>query len=169
MDIDLIVLSSIGTVVLITLYLRTNIALAIFSLGIGYVLADLTTASVVSTLYSFGVNSGGWPLDSIVAVTLTVLPAILILWRFRKFQTGRLFEHLFPAIFFALLMAVLVIVQLPLSTQLSLKNQSYILDQLEYFRTAIVIGAAFIAMFDVMIHEQRLRRKSKKRKRKVPE
>lgn len=165
MDTDLIIVGSTAAVVLVTLYLRTNIALGIFSLGIGYVLADLTTASVVSTLYRFGLSGGGWPLDSMVSITLTLLPALLILFRFRRFQSGRFFEHIFPAIFLSLLMAVLVMVQLPLNSQDSLADRSYVFDQFQYFRTAIVIGAAFIAMFDLMVHEQKLRRKAKRGKR----
>lgn len=169
MNIDLIILSSLSAIVLLTLYLRTNIALAIFSLGIGYILADFTASSLVSLLYSLGAGGTSLPLDTIAGVFLTVLPAFLILFRFRRFQSGRFFEHVFPAVFFALLVSVLVISLLPLDTQLNLRNQSYVFEQLEYFRTAIVVGAAFIAMFDVMIHEQKLRKKSKKRRRKILE
>ncbi|HEX9594772.1 MAG TPA: hypothetical protein VF996_01420 [Candidatus Saccharimonadales bacterium] len=169
MDIDLAILSSVSAIVLLTLYLRTNIALAIFSLGIGYILADFTASSLVSMLYTLGASGTTLPLDTIAGIFLTVLPAFLILFRFRRFQSGRFFEHVFPAIFFALLLSVLVFSLLPLDFQQELKGESYIFDQLEYFRTAIVVGAAFIAMFDVMIHEQKLRKKSKRRKRKIPE
>jgi hypothetical protein len=120
-------------------------------------------------LYTLGASGTTLPLDTIAGIFLTVLPAFLILFRFRRFQSGRFFEHVFPAIFFALLLSVLVFSLLPLDFQQELKGESYIFDQLEYFRTAIVVGAAFIAMFDVMIHEQKLRKKSKRRKRKIPE
>lgn len=162
MSADLIILSAAGALALLTLYLRTNISLGILALGIGYLLADLATSSLVSTMIRLGVSPADWPVSSMVSITLSVVPSLLILVRFRRFQSGRFFEHLFPAIFLALLMTLLILIQLPLDTQSQLSEQSYIFGQFEYFRTAIVLGAAVIAIFDVMVHEQKLKRKAKR-------
>lgn len=162
MNADLIIVVAAGALSLLTLYLRTNISLGILALGIGYLLADLATASIVSTLIRLGVSTGGWPMSSIVSILLSLIPSLLILIRFRGFQSGRFFQHLFPAMFVGVLMTLLVLIQLPLDVQDQLRDKSYVFTQFEYFRTAIVLGAAVIAIFDVMVHEQKLKRKAKK-------
>jgi hypothetical protein len=165
---DLLIVASVGVLILYTLYLRTNIALATLSLGAGYVLADLTTASVVSSLYRFGLNTGDWPVSTIVATVLTLLPSLIILIRFRRYQSGRFLEHLAPSVSYSLLLVLLILIQLPFDVQRVLSDESYIYSQFEYFRTFIVLAAVLIAVFDVMAHEQRLRRKSRRKKdRKV--
>ncbi|HEX9679550.1 MAG TPA: hypothetical protein VGA08_02940 [Candidatus Saccharimonadales bacterium] len=163
MSIDAAILAINGLVVLVALYLRTNIALATLALGIGFTLADLTTDSIASLLVRSGISTS-WPLNSIAAISLTMLPTVLILYRFRRFQRGRFFEHIFPAIFMSLLATVLIIRNLPFDLQQRLDDESYVFSQIEYFRTSIVVGAAVIAIFDLMVHEQKLRKKAKRRK-----
>lgn len=162
MNIDLLIAAAAGGLSLFALYLRTNISLAILGLGIGYVLADLTTTGLVSFMVSLGWFDNDLPLNSIVAIALTIIPSLLILIRFRKFQPGRFFEHIFPAIFYGLFFALLVLIQLPFDVQTQLEQDSYVFSQFLYFRAAIVAGAAIIAIYDVMAHEQKLKKKGKK-------
>lgn len=161
MSADLIIVIATGVLALLVLYLKTNISLGILALGIGYLLADLATTSIVSTLISLGVPTANYPISSIVSILLTIIPSLLILIRFRSFQAGRFFQHLFPALFMGLLMTLLVLIQLPLDVQAKLGEESYVFSQFEYFRTAIVLSGATIAIFDVMVHEQKLKRKAK--------
>lgn len=137
-------------------------SLAILGLGIGYVLADVTTPGLASFIISLGWLDTGLPINTIVAISLTVIPSLLILIRFRRFQPGRFFEHVFPSIFLGLLMTLLILIQLPFDTQTQLEQESYVFSQFVYFRSAIVAGAAVIAVYDVMAHEQKLRKKAKK-------
>jgi len=162
MNVDLLIAGAAAGLALFALYLRTNVSLAILGLGIGYVLADLTTSGLTSTLISLGWFDTGLSLSAIVAISLTVIPSLLILVRFRRFQPGRFFEHIFPAVFLGLLMTLLVIIQLPFDVRTQLEQDSYVFSQFLYFRAAIVAGAAIIAIYDVMAHEQKLRKKSKR-------
>lgn len=162
----MLVAASVLSLLLFSISLRTNIALGILSLGAGYVLADLTTDSVVSTLFRFGVNTGDIPISSVVAITLTIVPSLLILIRFRGFQPSRFLLHIAPGVFYALLAVLLVLLHLPFDVQQQLRESSYVFAQLQYFRTAIVLGAVIIAIFDLMAHEQKLRRKARKGRRK---
>lgn len=161
---DLIIVASVGLVALLSLFLRTNIALATFGLGIGYILSDLTAFSLTSTLIGFGLNNDTLPIEPIVRISLTLLPSVLILLRFKGFQAGRFFEHIVPSVFYALLAVLLVMISLPFTVQQELRDISYVFAQFEYFRTAIVAGSTFIAMFDVMVHEKKLERKKSKKK-----
>lgn len=162
MNTDLLIAGVAGGLSLFALYLRTNVSLAILGLGIGYVLADVTTAGLVSFMISLGWFDHDLPLNSIVAIALTIIPSLLILIRFRRFQPGRFFEHIFPAIFYGLLFALLVLIQLPFDVQTQLEQESYVFSQFLYFRSVIVAGAAVIAIYDVMAHEQKLKKKGKK-------
>lgn len=170
MDTNLLVGISLLSLTLFALYLRTNIALGILSLGAGYVLADISTESIVTTLFKLGVETGDLPLTSVVPIVLTVVPALLVMIRFRRFQPDRFMLHLAPAVFFALLTVLLVLLQLPHEVQGQLKEDSYVYAQLQYFRSGIVLSAVIIAIFDLIAHEQKLRRKAKKRKKnKTPD
>lgn len=162
MNVDVLIPTVMGLLILIVLYLRTNIALATFALGVGYILADVTAQSLVSTLVDLGIRPDEFPIEATVRIVLLALPSVVILLRFRRFQEGRFIEHIVPAVFYALLAVLLVLVNLPFALQQELRDNSYVYGQFEYFRTAIVLGAAFIAMFDVMVHEKKLVKKGKR-------
>jgi hypothetical protein len=162
MNIDLLIAGTSAGLALIALYLRTNVSLAVLGAGIGYVLADLTTNGLVGSLVAIGWFDTDLPLNSIVAISLTVIPSLMILVRFRRFQPGRFLEHIFPAVFLGLLLTLLVLLQLPFDVQTQLEQDSYVFTQFQYFRSAIVGGAAIIAIYDVMAHEQKLKKKGKK-------
>jgi hypothetical protein len=166
MSADLLITLTAATVAVIALFLRTNIAIATLALGGGYVVADLAGPSIVSTLFKIGVNTADYPVGSIVSIVLTLLPSVLLLWRFTGFQAGRFFEHIVPAVTFGLIVVTLVLVQLPFSVQNDLDDTSYVFRQFDYFRTFIVLSAVFIAVFDVMVHERKLRRKAKRGRKK---
>lgn len=165
MDTNLLVGASLLALIVFALILRTNIALGILTIGAGYVLADITTETIVTTLFRLGVETGDMPLSSIVPIVLTVVPSLLILIRFRGFQPSRFLLHLAPAIFYALITVLLILLQLPYEVQQQLREDSYVFSQLQQFRAGIVLGAVVIAIFDLMAHEQKLRRKARKRGR----
>ena len=71
-----------------------------------------------------------------------------------------------PAVFYALLLIILILIQLPPSAGRDLLELSYIFRQLDFFKTFIVVGASVVAVFDVIAHEQKLRRKFKRSHRK---
>lgn len=162
MDTDFTLVLLIGALAFLALYLRTNIALALLTACAGYVVADLSAGSIVDIIKSAGFDSDYQTTLSFVAIALTVLPSLFVLFRFRRFQPGRLFEHITPAIAYSLLLILLVLVWLPPEIRNQLEQDSYVFSQFEYFKTFIVIASVVIAVFDVIAHEQRLRRKVKR-------
>ncbi len=168
---DLLIAGALSLFVLIVLRLRTNIALGILALTAGYVLNDLVATDIFNALYrntSEIVNSeeliNAIQLTSVISITIVLLPAFLVLFRFKNFQPGRLLVHIAPAGAFALLAMLFILISLPMETQALLREESFVYAQFEYFQAVIVIGAVAIAIFDLMAHEKKLRRKNRKRR-----
>ncbi|MDX1765594.1 MAG: hypothetical protein R3313_01430 [Candidatus Saccharimonadales bacterium] len=166
MGADPTIAAVMASLVLLVLWLRTNIALSILALTAGYVLSDIIADDIVSLVYSSSIRDTQLSFSSIVAVTVTLLPAALILFRFKNFQPGRFLVHLAPAIAFALLGTFLVLIQLPFEIQTDLRENSFIFEQFETFEVIITVGAIIIAIFDLMAHEKKLRRRQKRRHKK---
>ncbi len=172
MSYDLLIASVIGLLVLIVLWLRTNIALGILALTAGYVLNDLVADDIFNTLYknsSDVVNSqeliNTIQLTSVISIIIILLPSFLVIFRFKNFQPGRLLVHIAPAGAFALLAMLFILISLPVETQALLREESFAYTQFEYFQAVIVVGAVVIAIFDLMAHERKLRRKNRKHRR----
>ncbi len=172
MSYDLLIASVIGLLVLIALWLRTNIALGTLALTAGYVLNDLVADDIFNTLYknsSDVVNSqeliNTIQLTSVISIIIILLPSFLVIFRFKNFQPGRLLVHIAPAGAFALLAMLFILISLPVETQALLREESFAYTQFEYFQAVIVVGAVVIAIFDLMAHERKLRRKNRKHRR----
>ena len=155
-----------ASMVLLVLWLRTNIALGILTLTAGYMLNTLIADDIISWVYSSSLRDTQISVTSVVAVVVTLVPSLLILIRFKGFQPGRFLVHTAPAVAYALLGAYLVLIQLPFEVQTDLRENSVIFNQFETFEVIVALGAVIIAIFDLMAHEKKLRRRQKKRHRK---
>lgn len=165
MSYDLIIAISIGLFALIVLWLRTNIALGILALTAGYVVNDLVVDNVYSILYGDGANDSSLVIVSAISIAIILLPSFLIIFRFKGFQPGRLLVHIAPAGAYGLLAVLFILISLPIETQAILREESFAYIQFEYFQALIVISSVVIAIFDLMAHERKLRRKNRKRRR----
>lgn len=166
MSADPTIAAVMASMILLVLWLRTNVALGILALTAGYVMSDIIADDVLDIVYSSSLRDTQLSFSSIVAVAITLLPSLLILLRFKNFQPGRLLVHVAPAIAFALLGTFLVLIQLPFEVQADLRENSFIFNQFETFEVFIVLGAVIIAIFDLMAHEKKLRRRQKRRHKK---
>jgi hypothetical protein len=167
MSYDLLIAVAIGFLMITVLWLRTNIALGILSLTAGYVLSDLVANDIFNFLYKNGLDSGNLALVSIISIIIILLPSFLIIFRFKNYQPGRLFVHFAPAFAYALLAILFILISLPIETQAILREDSFAYTQFDYFKAFIVISAVIIAIFDLMAHERKLRRRGKRRNRSV--
>ncbi len=172
MSYDLVIAVAIGLLMLIVLWLRTNIALGILALTAGYVLNDLVADDIFNALYkssSSAVNSqeliNTIELTSVISIIIILLPSFLVIFRFKNFQPGRLLVHIAPAGAYALLAMLFILISLPVETQALLREESFAYTQFEYFQAVIVVGAVVIAIFDLMAHERKLRRKNRRHRR----
>jgi len=172
MSYDLIIAVAIGLLTLIVLWLRTNIALGILALTAGYVLNDLVADDIFNALYRTGVDPANSQevlstiqLTSAISMLIILLPSFLVIFRFKNFQPGRLLVHIAPAGAYALLAMLFILISLPVETQALLREQSFAYTQFEYFQAVIVVSAVVIAIFDLMAHERKLRRKNRKHRK----
>jgi len=166
MDIDLIITAILGSLWLLIMILRTNVSLAIMGLCAGYVFSDLLSDEIVSLAFD-NINSiSALPVISVVSITLTLAPSILILFRFKAHQKRRYIQHIIPAAGFALLACVLIFSNLPLETTRYLREESVAFQQYEAFKVLIPAAVVGIALVDIVIHDNEHRRKYK-RKHKV--
>jgi len=58
-----------------------------------------------------------------------------------------------------------ILISLPVEMQAVLREESFAYTQFVYFQAFIVISAVVIAIFDLMAHERKLRRKNKRHRR----
>lgn len=166
MDADLLLSILVGACAFIMLFFRTNVSLAIMGLCVGYVLSDIVTSSVVDFVYSSNLDESTLPITSGIAIVLTLLPAMLIIFRFKHYQKGRYLQHLFPSAAFALLAVLLVLLNLPLDMQRELSTDSVVYNRFISNQVLIVLAAASIAIFDVLVHDREQKRKHKKKSKK---
>ena len=163
MNIDLIAISSLASIWLLILVMRTNVSLAIMGLCAGYVFSDLLSDELVSLVVK---NTSGLqvvPIVSVVSITLILVPALLILFRFRTHQSGRFLQHLIPAFGFALLATLLIYANLPLEAERYLRDTSILFQQLEQLELLIAAAVVGIAVVDVIVHDGEHRRRYKRR------
>lgn len=163
MNIDLIAVSSLASIWLLILVMRTNVSLAIMGLCAGYVFSDLLSDELVSLVVK---NTSGLqvvPIVSFVSITLILVPALLILFRFRTHQSGRFLQHLIPAFGFALLAMLLIYANLPLEAVRYLRDTSVLFQQLEQLEILIAAAVVGIAVVDVIVHDGEHKRRYKRR------
>lgn len=166
MNADVIMAVSLGGIAVLCLLLRTNISLAILGLTAGYVLSDLLTDEVVNFIRNKGLDKSDIPLTTIVTIAIILIPALIILIRFRGYQSSRFLQHLVPSIAFALLAGLLVLQNLPLNITEEIKAQSYVYGQLRYFEVLIIAITIIIAIADILMHEHERQRKLDKHSKK---
>jgi len=166
MNTDLLTLVLLGLVTATLVFTKTNVAFVIFALCGGYVLSD-TVGSSVYDLLDNSVDPNSLPLYGIVNISLLILPALIMWFRFRRSQRGggRLIQQIIPAFGLALLLIVLLFANLPDNLRNSLKNQSYFLGQIESFSEWIIIYALGAAMFDVLTQHGGPKRPYKRHKK----
>ena len=157
----------------VLLFLRTNVALAILGLCAGYVFSDILSSRLSGFLYSNNYNSGSLPLESLASIGLIITPALLIILRFRHYQKGRYIQHLLPAVAFVILLAVLVVNNLPIAYEQKLIENSLVFDLIRQYELAIIAGVIALSILDILVfeferkqHFKRLKRRSKTRHRK---
>ena len=163
MSIDLIILAAMTSFAVLILVFKTNVSLGIMGLCAGYVFSDLLSDEVVSFLYTNNPDQGNIPLISVVSISLIMLPALLILWRFKGKQAGRLIQHLVPAIGFSLLATLLIFTNLPIESYRYLHDESIIFQQFESLEVLIAVAVVGIAVVDIILHEGEHRRKYRKK------
>lgn len=149
---DFLVLIFIAAVTLLLVILKTHVAFVILALCSGYVLREFAGNQTYDLLANV-VSPIEFPLYEVVNVSLILLPALLIAYRFRGTQRGvsRLFEQLVPALSLTLLLVVFLIDILPNDVSNKVKDNAYLAGIFDTFAWVMIVFAISTALFDVLI------------------
>ncbi len=152
MNADFLILIFIAVSVLALAVAKTHIAFVMLALCTGYVLSQFTGQSVFDFLGTW-VSNEEFPLLEIVSISLILLPALLVGFRFRKTQTGvsRFLQQLMPALALTMLAVVFIVDVIPQDRNPEVRGESYLIGSFEDFAPPLVLFAVGTALFDVLV------------------
>lgn len=163
---DVIFVIVAGLLSIALLLARTNMAMAIMGLCAGYVFSDIFTVRLSGFLYENNYAVGDIPVNSIVSIALILLPALLIILRFRHYQKNRAIQHVIPVFAFVVLTTVLVINNIPANNLSDLVKGSIFIEFISRYELYIVAGVIVLAVLDIMIFESGRKRQVKRLKKR---
>lgn len=166
MPYEIIVGAAVALVALFLVVIRTNAAVVFFSVCGGSVLA--TQLGSEASLLSSTVIKDGDINKSVAYIALTVLPALLSAIFLRgSISSSKSFFNIFPAISVGLLLALLIIPQLPSSVSSELL-QSSVWGTLQEYQPLILVGGVITSIMLLWLthrHSHGSKRKRNKRHR----
>ena len=150
MDLELAILVGLAVAVAGVIILRTHAALMIMATCAGFVLSSLWSETLLDALLgvtSFFDNETG---QVGVALSLFLLPSLLIGFHFKKSQTHRIIQQAVPAVFWVAFTAAMAIGFLPEAIQDSLKDESRLIFFATEFVDILALVAILIALVEFM-------------------
>lgn len=142
----------IAALSLIGIISRRSLGIPMLGLAAGATLARLWTDSLTPFVAEAGFALVSPPLSSIVAVVLTIVPALLLTMRAPKSKS--LFHSIIPAIMFAALAAMLTYPAFEGAVVLDDASRG-IATQLNEYSRFIITGGIVFALFDVLVHRKK--------------
>lgn len=131
------------------------------TLAAGALLADLWTDSLTPIVAQSGIVIVQPPLTSIVASSLTLLPALLVMLRTPKVPSKH--HSVFGSMLFALLGVILTYGAFSNAVALDEQSKSYIIDFVKYQHIMITICVA-AAILDVLFYKKPVHHEEKRKK-----
>lgn len=167
---DWIFIVAMSVLIIVVLRMRTNVALAILGLCAGYFFSEIIGDQIISFIYNRGFEDTGLPLIQIIRIGLITIPALLIAYRFRDFQKGRVIYQIIPGIAFAALAMLMIVDNLTLPAQKQLFVNSDLIRSLYENRALVAAVAVLVAIIDITVIEaqrERSHRRAKKHQSKI--
>lgn len=131
------------------------------TLAAGALLADLWTDSLTPIVAQSGIVIVQPPLTSIVAIVLTLLPAILLMLRMPKVPSKH--HSVFGSILFALLGVILTYGAFSNAVVLDEQSKAYIVDFVKY-QNIMITACVVIAILDVLFYKKPVHHDDKHKK-----
>lgn len=132
---------------------RRSMGMATIALAAGALLASIWTDSLTPIVASTGVVVIRPPLTSIVSVVITLLPAILILFRAPRIRSHS--HSVISAFFFALLAAMLTYGAFSNAVILDEASKQYVREIVQYQNIVITIGVCVGIIEVLLFHKPR--------------
>ena len=140
-----------GILFLVAWLSRRSLGVPTLALAAGALLASIWTDSLTPIVADSGLIIVRPPLASIVSITLTLLPAILIMMRSPKASSHG--HSIVGAIIFALLGVVLTYGAFSNAVVLDAASKTYVLEIIKYQNIAITVCVAF-ALIETLLHKK---------------
>ena len=141
----------LGALFLIGFLSRRSMGTPALALTAGAVLAKLWTDSLTPLVASTGVIIIRPPLESLVAIALTLLPAFILLFRTPKASAHH--HSIFSSLVFAVLAVMLTYGAFAKAVVLDEASKEYVTQLLSYDK-AIITGAIILALGDVLFYKK---------------
>lgn len=149
-DLELIILVGLTISVVGVVFLRTHAALMIMATCVGFVLSNLWSQTLIDALLGFTDFFDSPVGESVVSMTLFLLPPILIGFHFKKSQTHRIVQQAVPAVFWVAFTAAMSISFLPEAVQETLKGESRLVFFASEFLDILALVAILVALVEFM-------------------
>ncbi len=150
----------LGLLFLVAWASRRSMGVPTLTLAAGALLASLWTHSLTPMVAKAGVVIVQPPLTSIVSITLTLLPAILVMFRAQKMSSK--YHSLFGSIVFALLAVTLTYGAFSNAVVLDEQSKGYLIDFVKY-QNAIITACVCFAVLEVLFYKKPHRHDEKHR------
>ncbi|MEO8691198.1 MAG: hypothetical protein ABI397_00270 [Candidatus Saccharimonas sp.] len=137
---------------------RRSMGVPTLVLASGALLADLWTSSLTPIVAGAGVELSRPPLTSVVAITLTLLPAFIVMFRSQKVSSS--IRRVSGSAVFAVLGVLLTYGAFSSAVVLDAASQSYVLEILKYQNVVITLCVALAILMILFQKEARRSRRS---------
>lgn len=142
---------------------RRSLGVPTLTLAAGALLASLWTDSLTPLVAQSGIVVTKPPLTSVVAVTLTILPAILVMFRAHKMSTK--FHRVLGSLVFAALGVMLTYAAFSNAVVLDEQSKQYVTQLLSYQNVIITVCVAY-AVLEIVLYKKPHEHHDEKRKKK---
>jgi hypothetical protein len=136
---------------LVGFFSRRSMGVPSLALAAGAVLAKLWTESLTPLVANSGVVIVQPPLESLVAIALTLVPALLVMARSPKASANH--HAIFGSIVFAVLGVMLTYGAFTNAVILDEASKQYVMTLLSY-DSIIITAAIVLALFDVLFYRK---------------
>ncbi len=151
----------VGILFVVGFLSRRSMGLPTLALAAGALLADLWTDSLTPLVVQAGLVVIQPPLKSIVAVALTLVPALIVMVKTPKMRAHH--HGIFGSIVFAVLGTMLTYAAFSNAVILDSQSRQYVLEMVKY-QNVIVTVCVVLAIADVIFYRKPVPLTDKKRK-----
>lgn len=141
----------VGVLFLVTWTSRRSMGVPTIALAAGALMADLWTNSLTPFVAQTGIVIVSPPLASIVSIALTLLPALLVMFRSHKVSSH--YRSIVGSLVFAILGAMLTYGAFSNAVVLDDASKQYVLEIVKY-QNAVITACILLAVIEVLFYRK---------------
>jgi hypothetical protein len=141
----------VGVLFLVAWTSRRSMGVPTIALAAGALMADLWTNSLTPFVAQTGIVIVSPPLASIVSIALTLLPALLVMFRSHKVSSH--YRSIVGSLVFAILGAMLTYGAFSNAVVLDDASKQYVLEIVKY-QNAVITACILLAVIEVLFYRK---------------